>query len=72
MTRLACLLALIALAAMAPMLAHLDGATATLFSFVGCPALGLALVVYGVARWRAGAFRVSPAADTARLDTRRR
>jgi hypothetical protein len=58
MMRLACLLALIALAAMAPMLVDLTGASATLFSFVGFPALGLALLIYGVARWRAGAFRV--------------
>lgn len=69
--RLACLLGLIALAALAPMLAHLDGATATLFSFVGLPALGLALVVYGVARWRAGAFTVADD-DATLVRTRRR
>lgn len=59
MKRLACLLALIALAALALLLVRLDGATAIVFSFIGMPALGLALVVYGIARWRAGAFRLS-------------
>ena len=59
MIRLACFLALIALAALVPMLVHLDGRTAIILSFIGYPALGLALFLYGVARWRAGAFRVS-------------
>jgi hypothetical protein len=70
MMRLACVLALVALAALAPMLAHLDGATATLFSFVGLPALSLAVIVYGVARWRAGAFTVADD-DPTRIRTRR-
>jgi hypothetical protein len=56
MIRLAAVLGLIALAAMAPLLVHLEGATAIIFSFVGMPALGLALTLYFVARWRAGAF----------------
>ncbi|MDX2171262.1 MAG: hypothetical protein SF182_29605 [Deltaproteobacteria bacterium] len=71
MIRFACLLGLIALAAMAPMLAQLDGASATLFAFVGFPALGFALLVYGVARWRAGAFRVGGHDDFTRVRTRR-
>jgi hypothetical protein len=56
MIRIAALLALIALAAMAPLLVRLEGTTAIIFSFVGMPALGLALALYVVARWRAGAF----------------
>jgi hypothetical protein len=35
---------------------RLDGTTAIIFSFIGMPALGLALALYVVARWRAGAF----------------
>jgi hypothetical protein len=54
--RLACLLALIALAILPVLVADLSGATATLFVFVGMPALGLALLIYFLARWRAGAF----------------
>ena len=34
-----------------------DGASAIGFSFIGAPALGLALTIYGVSRWRAGVFR---------------
>jgi preprotein translocase subunit SecD len=60
MRRIACVLALIALAVMMILLYRLDGSTAVLFSFVGCPALGLALVLYGFVRWREGAFRVGP------------
>jgi hypothetical protein len=59
MIRLACFLGLVALAALAAMLVRLDGATAIVYSFVGIPALGLALAVYAVARWRAGAFRLN-------------
>jgi hypothetical protein len=57
MIRLACVLALIALAALMLLVVRLDGATAIIFSFIGFPALGTALVLYGFARWRAGAFR---------------
>ena len=56
MMRLACVLALISLAALALLIVRLDGASATVFSFIGMPALGLALLLYAVARWRAGAF----------------
>ena len=59
MIRLACLLVLIALAIAVVMAIHPSGPTAILFSFVGMPALGLALACYGYARWRAGAFRLS-------------
>ena len=61
MMRLACFFGLIALAALGLLLVRLDGATAIVFSFVGFPALGLALAVYALARWRAGAFRLPPA-----------
>ena len=56
MIRLACFLGLVALAALAVLLIRLDGATATVFSFVGMPSLALALVIYVIARWRAGDF----------------
>jgi hypothetical protein len=63
MIRLACLFGLIALAALGLLLVRLDGESATVFSFVGFPALGLSLALYGFARWRAGAFRIgAPAA----------
>jgi hypothetical protein len=57
--RLACLFGLVALAMLFPLVADLSGGTAILFAFVGFPALGLALLVYGFARWRAGAFRLN-------------
>jgi hypothetical protein len=59
MRRLAYLLGLIALAALFLLIVRLDGATATIFSFVGMPALGLALALYVFGRWRAGAFRLN-------------
>ncbi|MEW6271152.1 MAG: hypothetical protein AB1689_17860 [Thermodesulfobacteriota bacterium] len=58
MIALACLLALVAVAIVIAMVLDLSGATAILFSFVGVPALTLALLLYALARWRAGAFRV--------------
>ena len=57
MIRTACVLALIALAIVIVVAVDLDGFTATLFSFVGIPALAAAMGLYGLARWRAGAFR---------------
>lgn len=60
MIRLACLLGLIALAALVLLVVRLNGESAIIFSFVGFPALGLALILYAFARWRAGAFRVAP------------
>jgi len=56
MIRVACLLGLIALAVLVLTSVHLDGATATLFSFVGFPALAAAMGLYLLQRWRAGAF----------------
>ena len=58
MKRLACVLALVALAVLPVLVYDLSGATATLFMFVGCPALALALAIYFVARWREGAVPV--------------
>jgi hypothetical protein len=59
MRRLACLLGLVALAMLFPVVLDLSGRTAILFSFIGMPALGLALAIYGIGRWREGAFRLS-------------
>jgi hypothetical protein len=63
MKYLACIFALIALAVMMLLLVRLDGSTAILFSFVGCPALGIALALYAFSRWREGAFRVDEPAS---------
>ena len=52
MIRLACLLGLVALGVLVALTLRVDGATAIAFSFVGCPALALALLLYGVQRWR--------------------
>jgi len=57
MIRAACLLALLSLAILVVVAVRLDGATATLFSFVGMPALAAAIALYVLQRWRAGAFR---------------
>ena len=57
MIRAACLLALLSLAILVVVAVRLDGATATLFSFVGMPALAAAMGLYVLQRWRAGAFR---------------
>jgi len=57
--RIACVFGLIALAALVVMIVRLDGATAIVFSFVGYPALVIALLVYGYVRWREGAFRLT-------------
>lgn len=59
MIRLACFFGLIALAALMVLIVRLDGATAIVFSFIGFPALAIALLLYAIARWRAGAFRVT-------------
>jgi len=56
MMRFACLLALIALAVLILLAVDLNGATATAFSFIGAPSLGLAVLIYVVHRWRSGAF----------------
>ena len=57
MIRAACLLALLSLAILVVVAVRLDGATATLFSFVGMPALAAAMGLYVLQRWRSGAFR---------------
>jgi hypothetical protein len=64
MIRLACLLGLIALAMLIRLAVQVDGASAIGFSFVGMPALAIALVLYAWVRWRAGALW----ADGARHD----
>jgi len=63
MIRLACIFALVALAVLVIFITRLNGATATLFSFVGMPALGVALLLYGIARWREGALRLRGAPE---------
>jgi hypothetical protein len=57
MKRAACLLMIVALGVLIVLVFDLSGATATLFMFVGCPVLALALALYFVARWHEGAFR---------------
>jgi hypothetical protein len=56
MMRVACLLGLIALAILILVTVRLDGATATMFSFLGIPALGAAMGLHVLQRWRAGTF----------------
>ncbi len=56
MIRLACAFGLVALAIVVILALRTDGTTAILFSFVGMPALAIGLLLYFVARWRAGAF----------------
>jgi hypothetical protein len=55
--RLACALGLVAIVMAVILVLRTDGASAIGFSFIGAPALGLALAIYGISRWRAGAFR---------------
>jgi hypothetical protein len=57
MIRLACVSVLVALGVVIALAVRTDGMMATLFSFVGVPALVFGLTLYLVARWRAGAFR---------------
>jgi hypothetical protein len=67
MIRVACLLGLIALAILILVAVRLDGATATMFSFLGIPALVAAMGIYVLHRWRAGAFHST---GTSRPSTR--
>jgi hypothetical protein len=60
MKRLACVLALISLVILVVVAMSLNGATATLFSFAGIPALAAAMGIYFIQRWRDGAFRPRP------------
>ena len=57
MIRLACLLALFALVILIVVSMRPDGGTATMFSFLGIPALAAAMGLYLLQRWRAGAFQ---------------
>jgi hypothetical protein len=56
MIRVACFLALIALAILVVAAVRLDGMTATMFSLLGIPALVAAIGLYMLQRWRSGAF----------------
>ena len=56
MIRLACLLVLVALLIAMNLVIHTTGPNAVLFSFVGVPALGAGMLVYGIKRWREGAL----------------
>jgi hypothetical protein len=56
MIRAACLLALLSLAILVLIVVRLDGATATIFCFLGIPALAVAMGLYVLQRWRSGAF----------------
>jgi hypothetical protein len=60
MKRVACVLALISLVILVVVVVRLDGASATLFSFAGIPALAAAMGLYFIQRWRDGAFRSRP------------
>ena len=65
MMRVACVLALIALAVLIVTAVHLDGATATMFSFIGIPAVTAAVGLYVLKRWQLGAFRrASPSSNS--------
>jgi hypothetical protein len=54
--RLASLLVLIALVIVAVVAIDPSGPNAILFSFVGMPALGAGILLFGVKRWRDGAL----------------
>ena len=56
MIRLACLLVLIALVIVAFVAIDPSGPNAILFSFIGMPALGAGILLFGVKRWRDGAL----------------
>ena len=56
MIRLACLLVLVALAISVNLAINTTGPNAILFSFVGVPALGAGVFLYGIKRWRDGAL----------------
>jgi hypothetical protein len=58
--RLACLLVLVALVIAVILAMDPTGPNAVLFSFVGVPALGAGLLVYGIKRWRDGALSSHP------------
>ena len=57
MIRLACLLILMALAAVVVLAWRPTGPSSIAFTFFGIPALVLGIGVYTLQRWREGAFR---------------
>jgi len=58
MMRAAATFGLVAVATVILVAVRTTGPSAIVFSFIGFPALAIALTLYGVARWRAGAFSV--------------
>ena len=64
MMRVACVLAIVALTILVIVALRLDGATATMFSFIGMPAVAVAVALYVLKRWQSGAFRRAPRAST--------
>ena len=60
MIRLACLLILVSLMIAVNLAIRTTGPNAILFSFVGVPALGAGVLLYGVKRWRDGALSSHP------------
>jgi len=56
MTRIACLFVLISIVAVTLLATNPTGRTAIIFSFVGMPALVVGMAIYGIQRWREGAF----------------
>jgi len=60
MIRLACLLVLASMAAVVLIAVQTTGTNAIVFSFVGTPLLAAGIAVYGIQRWREGAFRSPP------------
>ncbi len=61
MTRLAFVLIFGALVAVVLLSVEMTGRSAIVFSFVGAPMLVAGIGLYGVQRWREGAFRSSAA-----------
>lgn len=55
MIRVVCLLVLVALAALVLLVVRDDGGSAIVFSFIGFPALALAMGLFALHRHRAGA-----------------
>ncbi len=60
MIRAACLLGLVALAALGMLVLRADGASAIVFSFIGFPTLAAAMALYGLHRMRAGTSPPTP------------
>ena len=58
MMRVAATFGLVAVATVILVAVRTTGPSAIVFSFIGFPALAIALTIYAVVRWRAGAFSV--------------